>query len=414
MRTSAMLLFQRSQLGNTLHPFVISEVAAFCKKYDRVVLICFDYDCDYSVLTCYTNLEIIQVPLSRAKKNYMAMKSLLSLQGITDIHVACIKGIRFSEYVKNTAQVIMFGNAIADVANDVIKKDKETDKWIIEAYWFSGPAYAAALVRSQYPNYVKTVARAHSSEIDIVRNRSAYCMMKNYIIPRLDRICFVSEWGRQMYEKNILPLYSKLSSTDVVCRLGVEKLYDNVNPQSTDDVFRILTCSRAVKLKRLDLLAKALCCYKGNKRIQWIHIGDGPEMDTVTEIMNGTECIELVKMGSVVNSDVHKFMSTSPVDVFINVSEFEGLPVSIIEAFAYGIPCIATSAGGTSELVSTENGCLLPINISTDDLYKAILNFCNKDKAELSKMRKKAYETWKTQYDKQHNYDDFFSMLDML
>jgi len=39
-------------------------------------------------------------------------------------------------------------------------------------------------------------------------------------------------------------------------------------------------------------------------------------------------------------------------DVFVLSSDREGLPLSLGEAMAYGIPCVATDAGGNKEIVA--------------------------------------------------------------
>jgi glycosyltransferase involved in cell wall biosynthesis len=46
-------------------------------------------------------------------------------------------------------------------------------------------------------------------------------------------------------------------------------------------------------------------------------------------------------------------------DVFALSSRNEGLPISLLEAMAAGVPCVATSVGGVPEVVSNE-GLLVP------------------------------------------------------
>ena len=413
MNTSAILVFQRSQLEDNIHPFVISEVEAFCNHYNKVILICFEYTCDDEVLRQYNNLEIIQVSLKEAKRNYKSIKWILSKSGLLDIKTAVKKRIPFMQYVKNTAQVLMFGDIFAEKASYAIANDSTTTKWVVEGYWLSGPAFAAALLKKKFPNKIISVARAHSSEIDIIRNKSAYCMMKNFVHPYLDKICFVSDWGENIYVNSIASLYRNMTLNNVItCHLGVSKLFTSTNPGSSDGIFRILSCSRVVRLKRLDLLARALCMYKGNRRIEWTHIGDGPEFDRIKNIISNQELVDFKSCGSIPNTEVQRYLSSVPTDIFINVSEFEGLPVSIIESFAYGIPCIATDAGGTGELVNESNGCLLAVKLNEQDILDKIEYFMSLPSRVFCKYRSGAYETWMSKYNKNKNYTDFFDIID--
>ena len=51
------------------------------------------------------------------------------------------------------------------------------------------------------------------------------------------------------------------------------------------------------------------------------------------------------------NEKIMDFYRNNPIDIFINVSTNEGVPVSIMEAISFGIPIIATNVGGTNEIV---------------------------------------------------------------
>ena len=46
--------------------------------------------------------------------------------------------------------------------------------------------------------------------------------------------------------------------------------------------------------------------------------------------------------------------------MFINVSESEGTPVSIMEAMSMGIPAMGPCIGGIPELITAKSGYLLP------------------------------------------------------
>jgi glycosyltransferase involved in cell wall biosynthesis len=63
--------------------------------------------------------------------------------------------------------------------------------------------------------------------------------------------------------------------------------------------------------------------------------------------------------GGVPRSSVLAYLKAA--DLFILNSSYEGLPHIILEAFASGLPVVATSAGGTQEVVEDGvNGLLVP------------------------------------------------------
>jgi glycosyltransferase involved in cell wall biosynthesis len=61
--------------------------------------------------------------------------------------------------------------------------------------------------------------------------------------------------------------------------------------------------------------------------------------------------------------------------VFISLSQHEDIPVSILEAFSFGIPVIAANVGGIAEVLQNGvNGILLSANPTAAELVEA-LNF---------------------------------------
>ena len=69
-------------------------------------------------------------------------------------------------------------------------------------------------------------------------------------------------------------------------------------------------------------------------------------------------------------SDVRSYLEVA--DLFILSSDKEGLPLSLGEAMAYGIPCIATDVGGNKEIVSHGQTGLLVKSGSPEQLAIAI------------------------------------------
>jgi glycosyltransferase involved in cell wall biosynthesis len=60
-------------------------------------------------------------------------------------------------------------------------------------------------------------------------------------------------------------------------------------------------------------------------------------------------------------------------DVFLMTSEFEGLPIAMLEAMTLGKPVVATRAGGIPEVLADGNGGLLASVGAIDDLSSCVL-----------------------------------------
>lgn len=63
---------------------------------------------------------------------------------------------------------------------------------------------------------------------------------------------------------------------------------------------------------------------------------------------------KVVLVGNV--SNVNYYLSNA--DIFVLSSDYEGLPLSILEAMASGLPIISTNVGGVADIV-TNNGILV-------------------------------------------------------
>jgi glycosyltransferase involved in cell wall biosynthesis len=103
------------------------------------------------------------------------------------------------------------------------------------------------------------------------------------------------------------------------------------------------------------------------------------------------------------------FYSSVPVVLFINVSSSEGVPVSIMEAMSFGIPVMATDAGGTSELVSEKTGLLINIDIAPQELAYKIEELISRP--DLSKLRRGAREIWENKSMADKVYPAFINHL---
>jgi glycosyltransferase involved in cell wall biosynthesis len=87
-------------------------------------------------------------------------------------------------------------------------------------------------------------------------------------------------------------------------------------------------------------------------------------------------------------ADVKNILCAS--DVFLLASFDEGLPISILEAMATGLPIVATAVGGIPEQVGLENGYLLPPPAADEATCVAamaeVLNHLNQNRSGISEL----------------------------
>ena len=114
----------------------------------------------------------------------------------------------------------------------------------------------------------------------------------------------------------------------------------------------VASCSRIAPVKRVYLIARLLSSLNENIPVHWHHFGGGHCDETEREVKKLRDAGAKVDMhGYTPNSEVRRFYADERVDLFINLSSSEGIPVSIMEALSANIPVIATDVKGTPEAV---------------------------------------------------------------
>jgi glycosyltransferase involved in cell wall biosynthesis len=115
--------------------------------------------------------------------------------------------------------------------------------------------------------------------------------------------------------------------------------------------------------------------------------------------------------GKIENEVILDYYNQNFVDLFINLSTHEGIPVSIMEAFSAGIPVLATNVGATAEIVDESCGFLVESKINTTSLSEIIKDFLFSGQENIEKKRRNAYNKWFEMYNADLNYKRFYEEL---
>ncbi|MCS7054563.1 MAG: glycosyltransferase family 4 protein, partial [Thermoflexales bacterium] len=112
-----------------------------------------------------------------------------------------------------------------------------------------------------------------------------------------------------------------------------------------------------------------------------------PALERLAETLNVRSHVHILGF----RSDTLRLLAAS--DAFVLPSLGEGLPLSVIEALAAGLPVIATWVGGIPEIVCHgENGLLVP-PADAAALRSALLNVLSLDEATRARWRVAAHQT---------------------
>jgi hypothetical protein len=139
-------------------------------------------------------------------------------------------------------------------------------------------------------------------------------------------------------------------------------------------------------------------------------VGDGPDLASLQESMSQAAHAGRVHFHSRQHPDAMPAIWLDH-DIFVQVSEFEGTSVSMLEAMAQGaVPVItATHSGTTSVVTSTENGFLIPIG-DMQAMAQAIAELASKPD-KLQALGQAAFNTAR-QYSMETYVETFSALID--
>ena len=282
---------------------------------------------------------------------------------------------------------------------------------VIYTYWLSGRTLGAEFFGKR--TGAKVVSRVHGSDLYEEVHQPPYLPMRVAVLRGADKIFAVSKYGADYLRgKFVRGRFDELGSKITIARLGVSDRGALTAP-STDGKLRIVSVSSLIPLKRIHLIIEGLRTLANERPdvvIEWHHFGDGPLRPVLEKLASSLpRSIQPHSHGLVPNASLFEFYRDNPVDVFVNVSVSEGVPVSIMEAQSCGIPVIATAVGGTPEIVSDDNGVLLDPNPTPSQIAHAILRV--KESSASRNMREQSRKTWCQVCEANRNYRDFCASL---
>lgn len=378
-----LYIFTASYPFGTKETYIKEELLVLANKFDKIIIFPHYYNNkDKTVRSVPKNVIVHEpaLPISKGLRIYQAIKGLFLKPKLS----LFLNDFCKNKIYKNSGHVLSWSTALIDylstIGSPVFNRVKKIKKSKLYFYWGVGWSYIILNLDKSNKSHI----RLHGGDVFLERHNGYFPMRKvlfdtaNILFP------ISSKLAVYLNERFLIPK-NKIK----VSYLGI-KANKNLNKLTKKNSIVLVSCSNAIKLKRIDMIIDALSLIKVLK-IEWIHFGDGPELNNLISYAKKKlpKNINYIFKKRMPNIEILKFYNNNSIDAFVNVSKHEGLPFSIIEAMLYGIPCVATDVGATSEIVNVKNGELISENFKILDLMKIILKLKSNYWIEKRKFAKK-------------------------
>lgn len=132
-----------------------------------------------------------------------------------------------------------------------------------------------------------------------------------------------------------------------------------IRPPRNDRKVRIVFIGRLAPPKDPLLLLRTL-----PKNTHLTIIGDGPDKRQLVTEMQQLRLEERITLTGALSREA-TLRQLENTDLFVLPTRYEGLPYTILEAMAHGVPVIASDVGGVKEAVGDDAGIVMPPNDAT-------------------------------------------------
>lgn len=245
-------------------------------------------------------------------------------------------------------------------------------KTILYSYWFHRSAVTACMYKRFIDPSAVVISRAHSSDLYhrhwnkiIQMDEVPFMPMEHYKVKNCQRIYAISMHGAE----HLIRIFPRYAHKVRAARLGV--LSPDVQNVITDEhLFRIVTCSGATPNKRIYRMPEILG-HLQDLNVQWVHMG-GANVENMQVLQKEIDKYKVASRCTIrewmSNEDILAYYANEQVNAIVNLSKAEGIPVSIMEAFSYGIPAIATNTIGNPEIVDATCGHVIPVDFKAEEV----------------------------------------------
>ena len=396
--------------------FLLPELEILANNFNQIKIVNTSEDSSKSLENLNFKKENYELPkniefYSLPKSNKPSLLSFFYKLGNLGLIKELLRCIWFLKKIRYAAlkDVISY-HLKAQLFYDALDKQLTlADCDIIYTYWLD--FHTLALIQNKTRLKSKIISRAHNWDVYFERTKSGYLPFRKDLLRNLDLFCPISENAKKYLCATLKESFQNIQ----VSKLGIHAVKQDKTINFNTNKLKIVSISYISPVKRVELLLDAMAHIPSTINIEWIHIGPGKDL---MQLQEQSEALTKLKPNIAIEfkgfmdmKEVQAFLKNEVIDLHINVSAFEGIPVSIMEAMSCGIPCIATNVGGNAEIVNKKNGTLLTDNPTKEEIADAITAFYNLSQEEKIEKSKQAKQTWELEYNATINFEKFSKLL---
>jgi glycosyltransferase involved in cell wall biosynthesis len=226
-------------------------------------------------------------------------------------------------------------------------------------------------------------------------NYKIHKVLIEYFIKIPNMLVVGSTYWFNYYNRN----FPQLKLSQILNPVDVSAFSEKGKKNSTNNIFRIVTVSNIIKSKGICELIELIDSMAGKyKFIQFVIIGDGELRPVIMKkLKHVIESKQLIVTGFISEDEKKAWLCKS--NLFILLSHFEVIPISILEAMSASLPVVATDTGGIPDIVKSQtNGELVEIK-NVEESIMAVEKFINMDAEEINSYCENSYEIVSGNYD---------------
>lgn len=140
-------------------------------------------------------------------------------------------------------------------------------------------------------------------------------------------------------------------------------------------------------------------------RFKFVYVGDGPERAKIEDLVQQLKLDNLVDLVGF-RKNVEDYLRSF--DLYVSTARYEGLPMTLIEALAAGIPILATNVKGNNEVAKEDFSVLVPME-SPEAVARAIVELAS-DHSKRNMMIDRGRKAFEKSFTKEKMINETFEL----